>query len=40
MADPETISVLEYAKKSKKDNPLGITPWVAKDHPDWMKMDS
>lgn len=32
----ETAKVLEHAKQSRKDNPMGIKPWRARDDPDWL----
>ncbi|KAI1409471.1 hypothetical protein F5Y13DRAFT_169893 [Hypoxylon sp. FL1857] len=36
----ESKKVLEQAKKSRDANPKGIKPWRAKDHPDWLDLDS
>ncbi|KAJ4424102.1 hypothetical protein N0V82_001150 [Gnomoniopsis sp. IMI 355080] len=34
--DPENIKILDRAKQSRNQNPKGIKPWRAKDHPDWL----
>ena len=35
MAEDETKEILEYADKSRNENPQGIRPWRASDDPDW-----
>ncbi len=35
----ESKKVLNRAKKSHDANPMGIKPWRAKDHPDWLDLD-
>lgn len=35
MAEDGTKEILEYAEKSRSDNPKGIRPWRASDDPDW-----
>ncbi|KAI3397542.1 hypothetical protein diail_10635 [Diaporthe ilicicola] len=36
----ETAKVLERAKQSRKENPKGIKPWLARDDPDWLTINS
>jgi hypothetical protein len=36
MRDGETTNILEHAKQRRKDDPKGIKPWQAQDHPDWL----
>ncbi|KAI0015427.1 hypothetical protein F4780DRAFT_763986 [Xylariomycetidae sp. FL0641] len=35
----QSKKVLEQARKSREANPMGIRPWRAKDHPNWMDID-
>ena len=39
MRDATSRGTLAQAQKSRETNPLGITPWRHKDHPDWFRMD-
>lgn len=40
MRDDITKDVFDQAAKSREANPMGITPWRHRDHPDWFRMDS
>ncbi|XXH04343.1 Translation initiation factor 3 subunit c [Hypoxylon texense] len=35
----ESKKVLNQAKRSRDANPMGIKPWRAKDHPNWLDLD-
>lgn len=39
MRDETTKEVFAQADKSREQNPMGITPWRHKDHPDWFTLD-
>ncbi|CAN8096860.1 unnamed protein product [Discula destructiva] len=34
---PDNTMILERAKQSRAQNPKAITPWRAKNHPDWLE---
>lgn len=40
MRDDISKDVFDQAAKSREANPIGITPWRHRDHPDWFRMDS
>ncbi|KAH7000249.1 hypothetical protein EDB80DRAFT_723484 [Ilyonectria destructans] len=40
MRDDISKDVFDQAAKSREANPMGITPWRHRDHPDWFRMDS
>jgi hypothetical protein len=40
MNEPETKKVLTHAKRSRAENPMGIVPWNATDHPNWCKLEN
>ncbi|KAK7408086.1 hypothetical protein QQX98_009741 [Neonectria punicea] len=40
MRDDISKEVFAQADKSRDQQPMGITPWRHKDHPDWFRMDS
>ncbi|KAH7393431.1 hypothetical protein BKA64DRAFT_87637 [Cadophora sp. MPI-SDFR-AT-0126] len=39
MTSEDSKKVMEQARKSRAENPKGIKPWKASDHPDWLKRD-
>ncbi|KAH7321765.1 hypothetical protein BKA65DRAFT_464130 [Rhexocercosporidium sp. MPI-PUGE-AT-0058] len=40
MTAEESREVMEQARKSRAENPKGIKPWRATEHPDWLKKDT
>lgn len=36
MQDPRNQAILDQAKKSRRENPDGITVWRVTDHPNWL----
>ncbi|KAH6715529.1 hypothetical protein BKA61DRAFT_356496 [Leptodontidium sp. MPI-SDFR-AT-0119] len=40
MTAEDSKEVLEQAKKSRAENPKGIKPWMATEHPEWLKRDT
>ncbi|KAG4440440.1 hypothetical protein IFR05_004084 [Cadophora sp. M221] len=40
MTAEDTKEVLEQAKTSRAENPKGIKPWRATEHPEWLQRDT
>ncbi|KAK0099865.1 hypothetical protein ONS95_013307 [Cadophora gregata] len=36
----DSKKVMEQARKSRAENPKGIKPWKASDHPDWLRRET